>query len=62
MTDAARQLISVFNTLPKKAQKEVLVSLLRLPIETPYSVPTDNELRRTADAVFLEFDQREALP
>jgi hypothetical protein len=59
MTKAAQQLLAAFNTLPKKAQKEVLVSLLRLPIEVPYSAPTDEQMRRAADAVFLELDQRE---
>ena len=60
MTKAAQQLLSVFNTLPKKAQKEVLVSLLRLPIEVPYTAPTDEQMRRAADAVFLEIDHKEA--
>lgn len=61
MTDAAQQLLSAFGALPRKAQKEVLVSLLRLPIEIPYTAPTNDELRRAADAVFLELDRREAL-
>ncbi len=60
MTKAAQQLLTAFNTLPKKAQKEVLVSLLRLPINVPYAAPTDEQMRRAADAVFLELDQREA--
>ena len=60
MTKAAQQLLSAFSTLPKKAQKEVLVGLLRLPIEVPYTAPTDDQLRRSADAVFLELDRREA--
>ena len=60
MTKAAQQLLSTFNTLPKKVQKEVLVSLLRLPIEVAYTAPTDEQMRRTADAVFLELDRREA--
>jgi len=60
MTKAAQQLLSSFNALPKESQKEVLVSLLRLPIEVPYTSPTDEELRCTADAVFLELDRREA--
>jgi len=59
MTKAAQQLLSAFNTLPKKAQKEVLVKLLRLPIEVPYTSPTDEQMRRAADAVFLELDHRE---
>lgn len=60
MTKAAQQLLSAFSTLPKKAQKEVLVRLLRVPIETSYAPPTDEQLRRAAEAVFQDFDQREA--
>jgi hypothetical protein len=60
MTKAAQQLLSAFKTLPKKVQKEVLVSLLRLPIEVPYAAPTDEQMRRAADAVFLELDRRES--
>ncbi len=60
MTNAAQQLLSAFGTLPRKAQKEVLVSLLRLPIEIPYTAPNNDQLRRAANAVFLELDRREA--
>ena len=61
MTNAAQQLISTFGTLPRKVQKEVLLSLLRLPIEVPYTAPSNEQMRRAADAVFLEMDRREAL-
>ena len=60
MTNAAQQLLTAFGTLPRKAQKEVLVSLLRLPIETPYAAPRNDQLRRAAEAVFLGLDRREA--
>lgn len=60
MTNAAQQLLTAFGTLPRKAQKEVLVSLLRLPIEATYTAPSNNQLRRAAEAVFLELDRREA--
>ena len=59
MTKAAQQLLTQFNTLPKKAQKEVLVNLLRLPIEARYAFPADEELRRAADSIFLELDREE---
>ena len=59
MNNAAQQLLSAFGTLPHKAQKEVLVSLLRLPIEVPYKPPSDEQMRRAANAVFLELDRRE---
>lgn len=61
MTNAAQQLLSAFGALPRKAQKEVLVNLLRLSIEIPYTAPTNDELRRAANAEFLELDRREAL-
>jgi hypothetical protein len=60
MTKAAQQLLSAFNALPNQSQKEVLASLLRLPIEVPYTPPTDEDLRCAADAVFVEFDRSEA--
>lgn len=60
MNNAAQQLLSAFGTLPRKAQKEVLVSLLRLPIEVRYKPPSDEQMRRAANAVFLELDRREA--
>ena len=60
MTNAAQQLLTAFGTLPRKAQKEVLVSLLRLPIKATYTAPSNDQLRRAAEAVFLEIDRREA--
>jgi hypothetical protein len=54
MTNAAQQLLSVFGNLPRKAQKEVLVSLLRLPIEASYKGPSNDQLRGAANAVFKE--------
>lgn len=59
MTETAQQLISAFKTLPIADQKEVLLDLLRIPLETPYLAATDDELRAAADALFLELDQRE---
>jgi hypothetical protein len=60
MTKAARQLLSEFDALPKKAQKEVLVGLLRLPIDAHYAPPDNEQLRHAADALFQDFDRREA--
>jgi hypothetical protein len=59
MTKAAQRLLLSFNALPKKAQQEVLMSLLRLPIEVPYAAPNDDQLRRAADAVFLQLTPTE---
>jgi hypothetical protein len=60
MIKAAQQLLSAFNALPDPSQKEVLVRLLRSSIEVPCESPADEELRHAADAVFVEFDRREA--
>lgn len=60
MTETAQQLISAFKSLPVADQKEVLLNLLRMPLETPYFSATDDDLRFAADALFLEMDQRES--
>lgn len=61
MTNAAQKWLSAFEVLPRKAQKDVLVSLLRLPIEFAYKAPGNEQLRRAAGAIFLELDRREVL-
>lgn len=60
MTQVLRQLFSAFNERPKESQREVLLSLLHLPIGVPYTSPYNEELRCAADAVVLEFDRSEA--
>lgn len=62
MTNAARKMLAEFKTLSKQAQEEVLISLLRLPIEVPYTVPSEEQLRHAADAIFMDLDGREAQP
>lgn len=59
MTNAAQKWLSAFDDLPRKAQKDVLISLLRLPIEIPYTAPSNDQLRRAANAVFLDIDRSE---
>ncbi len=59
MTEAAKQFLSSFKALPQADQHDVLVSLLRLPIEAEYGAPTDEELVQSADEVFLALDKRE---
>jgi len=56
MTDAAQDLLRAFEALPKADQHDVLVHLLRLPIEAEWVAPSDEELIHAARAVFLEFD------
>jgi hypothetical protein len=60
MTRAAEQLLRTFETLAEEDQREVLVKLLRVPIEVDYSAPSDDDLRSAADQIFLEYDRREA--
>jgi hypothetical protein len=47
--------------LAEEDQREVLIELLRVPLEADYSVPSDEELRYSADQIFLGYDEREAL-
>ena len=59
MTKAAQDFLRSFKALPATDQHEVLVQLLREPIEASYEVPSDDELIATADSVFLEYDRAE---
>ena len=59
MTIAAQQLLRSFKALPASDQHEVLVHLLRLPLEAEYTAPSDDDLLRVADDVFLELDEAE---
>ena len=59
MTKAAQDFLRSFKALPPIDQHEVLVQLLREPIETRYEAPSDDELIGAADLVFLEYDKAE---
>jgi hypothetical protein len=59
MTKAAQQFLQSFKALPKPDQHEVLVKLLRLPIEAEYISPSGDELRHAANQVFLDMDKSE---
>jgi hypothetical protein len=59
MTEAAQRFLRSFKALPQADQHDVLVSLLRLPIEAEYTAPTDQELVEAADHVFLALDEAE---
>lgn len=60
MTKAAQQLLRTFQTLAEEDQREVLVELLRWPVDSGYGALTDDELRHAADQIFLGYDEREA--
>ena len=59
MTNAAQEFLRSFKALPPTDQHEVLVQLLREPIEASYETPSDDELVAAADFVFLEYDKAE---
>ena len=59
MTKAAQDLLRSFKALPPTDQHEVLVQLLREPIEATYETPSDDELVAIADLVLLEYDKAE---
>jgi hypothetical protein len=60
MTRAVRQFIQTFETLAEQDQREVLAELLRVPVDAGYSAPSDEDLRFSADQIFLGYDEREA--
>ena len=59
MTKAAQDFLRSFKALLPTEQHEVLVQLLREPIEASYEAPSDDELGAAADLVFLEYDKAE---
>ena len=59
MTEAAQRFLRSFKALPQADQHDVLVSLLRLPIEAEYPAPMDGELVQVAEQVFLALDEAE---
>jgi hypothetical protein len=60
MTRAAKQVIDSFEALAEQDKSEVLAQLLRQLIDSPYVLPTDEQLTHAADSVFQECDRREA--
>jgi hypothetical protein len=59
MTEAAQRFLRSFKALPQADQHDVLVNLLRLPIEAEYTAPSDQELTDAAEQVFLALDEAE---
>jgi len=59
MTKAAQEFLRSFKALPPTDQHDVLVQLLREPIEATYEAPSGIELTGTAEMVFLEYDKDE---
>ncbi len=59
MTKAAQDFLRSFMALPPADQHDVLIQLLREPIEAIYEAPADDELAAAADIVFQEYDKAE---
>jgi hypothetical protein len=53
-------LLKSFDALSEADRCEVLEQFLRRAAELHYSFPSEDELVKAADAVFQEFDRREA--
>jgi hypothetical protein len=60
MTSAAQQFLRSFKSLPQTDQHDVLIQLLRMPIEADYAAPSDEDLIHAADEIFAELDKRES--
>ncbi len=59
MTEAAQRFLRSFQAVPKSDQHEVLVNLLRLPLDAAYEAPSEEALLGAADSVFLALDEAE---
>jgi hypothetical protein len=60
MTAAGKHIVEDFAALPDREKREVLANLLRISREIEFPEVSDEELVSSADAVFLEYDKREA--
>ncbi|HUP42672.1 MAG TPA: hypothetical protein VM599_05615 [Thermoanaerobaculia bacterium] len=59
MTEAARNLLTAFESLPVEDRQEVAAEILRrATVEEGYE-STDDDLIRAADRVFLELERNE---
>lgn len=59
MTRGAQSVLDAFDQLPPAEREQVVAELLRRTASSQHESPTDEELLRAADEVFLELDQRE---
>lgn len=59
MTNIATQFLRSFKALSLSDQHDVLVHLLRQPIEAEYAASSDEQLVALANKVFLEYDKSE---
>jgi hypothetical protein len=60
MTAAGKHIVDDFTSLPDSEKREVLANLLRISRNIDYPKVSDEELVASADALFVEYDRREA--
>lgn len=60
MTAAAKRVVEEFEHLSDSEKREVLAGILRTSGRLDYPEVSDEELIAAADAIFLDFDQRES--
>jgi hypothetical protein len=59
MSISAEQILKEFESLPDSDKREVASEILRRVFKIDYAPLSDDELIMSAEAVFLELDQRE---
>lgn len=60
MTAAGKHIVQDFESLPDSEKREVLANLLRISREIEYPAIADEDLIASADAIFADYDRREA--
>jgi hypothetical protein len=59
MTEAVRDLVHRFETMPERERQEVLAELLRRANAEPHDLPDDQDLTAAADRLFQDLDRGE---
>ncbi|HET8760434.1 MAG TPA: hypothetical protein VFN94_05165 [Nitrospiria bacterium] len=60
MTGQAKHIIEEFQALPDQAKREVLAELIRTSRFIDYPETSEDESLSAANAIFLDYDRREA--
>jgi len=60
MTATGRHIVEDFGALSDSEKREVLASILEISRDIAYPAISDEEMLAAADAVFQEYDRREA--
>jgi hypothetical protein len=59
MTEAVRELVHRFETMPEHERQQVLAELLRRAKAEPHDLPDDQDLTAAADRLFQDLGRRE---